>query len=239
MEIEVLQEIGFSQAEAKVYLTLLRSGPVKVGHIIEKSGLQSSTIHNTLHSLIDKGYVTYFLKGKIKIYQAVNPKLVLELYKEKEKKFKNLLPKLELMEDNSKNKQKAEIFEGINGIMAMLNILIENSKKGDIYYFFALDVEGSNDIIQKFFQNYDQKRRIKGLKVRGLAEKKLKDLFSNRKYIEMRYVDFPIPSNISICNNKMVLFQWGDKPSGILIESKQIIDSQINLFNQLWKIARS
>ena len=86
MEREILQNLGFTQSEAKVYLTLLKSGLVKVGHIIEKSGLQSSTIHNTLHSLIDKGFVTYIFKDKIKRYQAVDPNLILKSYKEREQK---------------------------------------------------------------------------------------------------------------------------------------------------------
>ena len=78
MEEEILQSLGFTYAEAKVYLLLLELGSVKVGRIIEKSGLQSSTIHNTLNSLTDKGYITHVLKGKIKIYQAVDPKNVLK-----------------------------------------------------------------------------------------------------------------------------------------------------------------
>ena len=51
----------------------------------------------------------------------------------------------------------------------------------------------------------------------------------------MKYVDFPIPSNISICNNKMALITLGEKPTGILVTSKQITESQIKFFNEIWK----
>lgn len=235
MELGVLQELGFTQAEAKVYLTLLKLGSVKVGSIIEKSGLQSSTIHNTLHSLIDKGFVSYVLKGKIKVYQAVGPKLILRQYKEKEKRFTSLLPKLEMMQKYSKEKQSVELFEGMKGITTMYNELIEDSKPGDNFYFFATDVSGANEDIQKFYVKYDVKRKAKKLNIKGIARKSLKKLFLNRGYIKMKYVNFPIPSNIGICNNKMVLINWGERPSGILIKSKQIIDSQIEFFKELWK----
>jgi sugar-specific transcriptional regulator TrmB len=119
MEQEILQEFGFTQAEAKIYLVLLKLGSVKVGQIIEKSGLQSSTTHNTLHSLIEKGFVTYILKGKMKLYQAVEPKLILEQFKEKEKKFQEVLPKLESLHKFAEEKQSAEIYEGTKGIMTM------------------------------------------------------------------------------------------------------------------------
>jgi sugar-specific transcriptional regulator TrmB len=235
MEREILQNLGFTQSEAKVYLTLLRSGQVKVGHIIEKSGLQSSTIHNTLHSLIDKGFVTYIFKDKIKRYQAVDPNLILKSYKEREQKFENILPQLKSIQELSEEKQQAEIYEGTKGIMSLLNTLIEGVKPKDVYYFFARDISGSNPEIQEFFERYDAKRNSKKLVVKGLARKELKSLFEKRNYLQMRYVDFPIPSNISICNNKMALINWGEKPTGVLVTSKQITESQIKFFNEIWK----
>jgi len=238
MEQEILQEFGFTQAEAKIYLVLLKLGSVKVGQIIEKSGLQSSTTHNTLHSLIDKGFITYVLKGKMKIYQAVSPKSILEEYKEKEKKFKGILPNLENMHKAVEEKQSAEIYDGLKGVITMLNELIDGTKPDDIYYFFAVDVSGLNKEIQNFFERYDIKRKAKKLTIRGLARKELKSLFEKRRYLNVRYIDFPIPSNISICNDKMVLISWGEKPNGILIKSKQIIESQKIFFEELWKTAK-
>ena len=238
MEYEILQSLGFTQAEAKVYLALLELGSSKVGGVIERSGLQSSTIHNTLHSLIDKGFVTYVLKGKIKTYQAVDPELILKEYKEKEKRFEESLPKLKEMQKISEERQEAEIYVGTKGIMTMLNQLIEKTRPDDPYYFFAVDVSGLNKEIQEFFERYDAKRKAKRLRVKGLARKELRSFFEKRRFIKMRYVDFPIPSNISICNDKMALISWGEKPYGVLVESRQIIKSQINFFNELWERAK-
>ena len=238
MEEKILQDFGFSYAESKIYLLLLEFGSVKVGKIIEKSGLQSSTIHNTLHSLANKGYVSYVLKGKIKIYQAVNPKNILKEFREKEAKFENILPLLEQKHKFGEEKPVAEIFEGIKGVINLLNELIEDAKPKDEYYFFAIDESNLNKEIQTFFETYDIKRKDKGLIVRGIARKELKPLFEKRKILKMRYVAHQIPSNISICNNKMALISWGDKPTGILIKSKIICESQIKFFKDLWKEAK-
>ncbi len=237
MDEEILQSLGFTYAESKVYLLLLELNSVKVGRIIEKSGLQSSTIYNTLNSLTDKGYVTHVLKGKIKVYQAVNPKNILKEFKEKEAKFKSILPSLEQKHKHGEEKPQAEIFEGIKGMINLLNELIEDIKPKDNYYFFAMDESGLNEEIQKFFEKYDAKRKDKGLIVRGIARIELKDLFENRKVLKMRYVNHQIPSNISICNNKMAMMSWGEKPTGILIKSKQMCKSQIEFFESLWKTA--
>jgi sugar-specific transcriptional regulator TrmB len=239
MEEEILQNLGFTYAESKVYLLLVGLGSVKVGKIIEKSGLQSSTIHNTLNSLTDKGYITHVLKGKIKVYQAVNPKNILREFKEKESKFESILPSLEQKHKFGEEKPQAEIFESTKGMINLLNELIEDAKPKDIYYFFALDESDLNEEIQKFFEMYDAKRRDKNLIVRGIARKELKSLFEKRKILKMRYVNHQIPSNISICNNKMAIISWGEKPTGILIRSKQICKSQIEFFESLWKSVRS
>ncbi|MBW2981640.1 helix-turn-helix domain-containing protein [Candidatus Woesearchaeota archaeon] len=231
---EIIQKLGFTQAEARVYITLLRLGPVKVGKVIEKTGLQSSTVHNVLHSLIDKGIITYILKGKMKIYQAVDPNLILKSYKEKEQEFEKIIPKLESLQKLAEIKQEAEIYEGTKGIMTMLNELIEDAKPNDTYYFFAVDVRGLNKDIQKFFERFDAKRKAKKLITRGLARKELKPLFEKRKYLKMKYTNMPLPANTGICNNKMALISWGEKPTGILIQSKQIVKKQKEFFNELW-----
>lgn len=235
MDVETLQDLGLTQAEAKVYITLLGLGLVKVGQIIKKSGLQSSTVHNVLHSLIDNGFVSFIRKGKIKYYQATEPRIILQYFKDKEKRFEELIPQLEIKRKLAKEKTQAEIFEDFKGVTTALNILIEDARPRDVYRFFSTDVDRSNIAIQKFFIRYDAKRKAKRLIVKGLARRKLKPLFEKRKYLKMKYADFPIPSNIGICNDKMVLIDWGERPVAILIYSKQIIQKQIEFFDGVWE----
>lgn len=237
MEAEILQNLGLTQAEAKSYLILLETGSTKVGKVIEKSGLQSSTVHNVLHSLIDKGFVTYIIKGKIKLYQATNPKMILGYYKEKEKQFEQLLPQLEAKQ-LSQQRQQAEIYEGMKGVTVMLTKFIEDTRPGDLFCFFSIDVPGMNEEIQKFFTMYDAKRKAKKLQVRGLAREELRPLYEKRKFPKVKYVRFPIPANVSICNDRMALITWGERPTGTLIQSRQLAQSQMRFFNSIWKIAK-
>jgi len=231
MEIDVLLELGFTQAEARIYLRLLETGPVKVGRIIEKTGLQSSTVHNTMHSLARKGFVSFVKKGKIKVYQAADPKAILENFRDKEKEFENIIPVLKAKQ-SLVSKQEVEIFEGHKGLMTLMNEIIDNAKPQDIYYFFSTDI--LNEEIQNFFKKYDLKRRHKVKAVLGLARKELKHLFKVRKWIKMKYVDYPIPSSISICGDKIALFTWEEKPTGVLIKSQQLADSQVAFFKEIW-----
>jgi sugar-specific transcriptional regulator TrmB len=234
MELSVLEGLGLSTGEIKVYISLLELGEIKVGRIIEKSGMASSAVYNSLNSLLEKGFISYIKKGKIKFYQAVPPKQIIGFIDEKKKKLLELIPELELKRKKAEEKQEAEIFEGTKGIIAMLNLLIEDTKKGDEYLFFSINVDQKNEEIQDFFSMYDIKRKSKGLITKGLAQKELKKLFEKRKILKMKYPNFPIPSNISVCRDKTAIFSWEEKPVGYLIKSKQIADMYKNYFHKIW-----
>ena len=239
MDISVLEDIGLTKSEAKVYLALLEVGETKVGRIIEKSGVASSVVHNSINKLVEEGLVSYIKKGKIKFYEAVSPRQILGILENKKKKFLEILPELDLKQKKSEEKQEAEIFEGIKGVTSMLNILIEDAKKGDEYLFFAVDVDEKNQKIQDFFWKYDIKRKDKGLIVKGLADREFQSLFKKRRFIKIRYTHFPILSNVSVCNDKVALFSWADKPVGYLIKSKEITKIYRDFFNKVWKLAKS
>jgi len=237
MDTSILENLGLSKGEIKVYLTLLELGTTKVGKIIERSGLVSSAVHNSINSLKDKGLISYIKKGKINYYQAVSPKQLVNFIEDKKKKLQQILPELELKQKLAKDRQEAEVFIGKKGIIAMLNILIENTKKGDEFLFFPVRGEDQDEDIQIFFHAYDLKRAEKKLKIKGLAPKELKPLFKNRKAHNMKYTNFPLPTNISICKDKICFFSWGEKPVGYMIKSKQIIEIFKTFFNSVWNIS--
>jgi sugar-specific transcriptional regulator TrmB len=237
MDTTILEDLGLSKGEVKIYLALLSIGQTKVGQIIEKSTMASSAVHNSLNTLIEKGLISYTKMGKIKFYSAVPAKQLINFIEDKKKKILEILPELESRQ-KQEEKEEAEIFEGTKGIKTMLNLLIENCKKHDEYLFFSNDVQERNKEIQDFFIEYDIKRKEKGIIIMGLAPKELKNLFVKRKFLKMKYTPSPMPSNVSICNDKVALFTWGEKPIGYLISSKQIFKMYRELFDQLWKLAK-
>ena len=235
MDTLVLEDLGLSKGEIKVYLTLLKLGPTKVGKIIGKSKMASSAVHNSLNTLVEKGLVSYIKKGKIKFYQAVPAKQLIDFIEDKKERVLQILPELELKQKLAEEKQEAEIFEGQKGVIAMLNSLFGDGEKGDEYRFFATFLEERNEEIQNFFQKFDIKRKDKCLIVKGLAQKRIEHLFKGRKTLKMKFVDFPIPSNIGIFKGKVVFITWGDKPIGYLIKSPQIYEMFGDLFDSIWK----
>ena len=232
----MLEDLGLTKGEIKVYLGLSEIGTTKVGHIIEKCNMASSAVHNVLISLIYQGLVAYTKKENIKYYSAVPAKELLNFIDAKKKKLLEILPYIELKQKLSEEKQDAEIFEGVRGVTSMLNIIIEDGKRGDEFLFFS-SIAIENEELQRFFEIYNLKRQRKGILIKGIAPKELKKIFSKQKVLKVKYPKFPIPSDMSIFKDKIALISWGEKPVGYLIQSKQIVNNYRELFNRIWSLS--
>jgi len=121
----------------------------------------------------------------------------------------------------------------------MLMDFISDAKKGDIQYFFPPAISDKNNRVQEFYsKSYQNKKRQLGIITYGLVPLFQKDLFrklySNQKDYHMKYVTFPVPGNIGILNNKVVIISWGDKPKGILINIKDIAYPYKEYFLSIW-----
>ncbi len=234
MDTAVLEDMGLSNAEAKIYITLVELGDSKVGPIIEKSSLVSSVVHTNINHLVNKGWISYIKRGKIKIYKAIPPKNIINFLEERKKRVLEIIPELELKSQKSQQKEEAEIFEGINGIMFMLNSLLEDTITDKEYLFFASNIKEDNKKLQEFWSRYDAKRADKGLTIRGISPAKLKPYFTNRKKLKMKYTEQPTPSSLTIFNGTIALFSFGEKPIGYLIKSKEIYKIYKEYFEKLW-----
>ena len=92
MDTSILEDIGLTGAEIKVFIALLELGSSTAGNVVEKSGLQNAVVHRAFHSLAEKGLITFVFEGKIKQYQAIEPKLLLNFIDEKKSRIEKILP---------------------------------------------------------------------------------------------------------------------------------------------------
>src|SRR3989338_1381742 len=101
-DTEILEDLGLTKTEVKVYLALLELGSSSAGKILEKSKLPNSTVHRDLNSLIVKGLISFILEGKRKVYQASNPENFFEFIADKKRRFENKLPSRQIFDESVK-----------------------------------------------------------------------------------------------------------------------------------------
>jgi HTH-type transcriptional regulator, sugar sensing transcriptional regulator len=81
-----LQELGFSEYEAKTYLSLLRESPATAYEVGKSSGVPTSKVYEILKKLVEKGILSVIDEGKTKKYVPIEPGELLDRYKTRTEK---------------------------------------------------------------------------------------------------------------------------------------------------------
>lgn len=239
MDTQILEDLGFTHAEIKIYLTLLELGTSTAGLIIEKSGLQSSVVHLTLNKLVEKGFISFVNEGKRKHYQASDPKNIIEFINEKKEKFEEILPSLLLKQKMAKEKPDIISFKGIRGIKQLLYNLLDAG--GKEHHTFGSTKE-SLMLGDAFWKAYHKKRAEKGITAKLLFNESLKKWCEQNTYTNTQYkftkAGFEPLTETIIRNNCVGIIIWTEKPMGVLIKNKAAAESYDKFFDVLWKNAK-
>ncbi len=248
MDAKILESVGFTKGEVRVYLTLLELGDTTTGDIIKRSGITGSKVYEILDRLIKKGLVSYIIREKTKYFQASSPKRLLDYINRKEAEFvrqkksiEALVPELEKIQKSKQKIQSSQIFEGYEGIKTVFNLILESIEPGEEYYAFSIGEELNNKNVMLFLQNYHLKR-IKGrIRVKIIANSRERALFrklSKLKGLQIKYYNNPVPLGVFIFKDYVATFTFKEKPTAFLIRSEQIADSYRDFFAGLWKIPK-
>ena len=234
MDTSILEDVGLTNAEIKVYLALLELGSTKAGGVIKKTGLQNSVVHLTLQKLVEDGFANYIRKGHTKYYSASDPNTILEFIEKKKERFKELLPAL-LAKQKQQEKPSAEVYEGFKGFKTMLQEFIKDGVKGDEYLVFAFYTKHpeENQKIYNYYEEFEEERLKRGLKVKLIAPKDITAVLSHRK-ADTVYVDYPIPVNTSIFRDAVIFTPWENGETVFMIQSKQLAEEYRNFFYEIW-----
>ena len=240
-ELQILEECGLSQNQAKVYLALLSLGSSTATSIIEKSKLHRPNVYDALDQLSKKGLVTHIIQDSTKYFQASSPDSLLNMIKEKETKMRFILPRLKLKEKFSEKKSKARVFEGINGIKAITEIILENLDSGENVLTFGIPRDVSEKM-RTFLSNYHNLRIEKEITQYHIYNENAQErieLLNKMPFTKAAYLpkEYDSPSTTTIFGDYVSFFIWGDEPLAILIEDIRMAESYRNYFKLLWKIA--
>jgi len=236
MDTKILEDLGFTGAEIKIYLALLSLGRTTAGPILQKTKLHNSIVHRTLSRLIEKGLVSFIIEGKVKHYQATSPKNIEKSIDENKKRFEKILPNL-LQLNIPLDKQEAKIFRGFSGFKNALQEFIADSKKGDEYLIFSLGAKNLEkyEHIIRYYQEFEKERRKRGIISKAIAPESSKEkLKESSKIIDILFVNFPVPLDVSIFQDKIFLSSWGEEDSFFLIYSAGLAESFKSYFYSIW-----
>lgn len=233
---KILQDIGLSKNESRVYLALLRFGKMRLKDITGATKLHRQNALDSLDRLHDRGLISIVLEGKRKTYSAVDPDRLRVIMEEKEDKLEQMLPKL-LSLAESKDKPKIDIFNGPEGLKTILNDEISTGQT-----MHVIQSSQTVDALAGSYLSISRERRsragitmkiIYSGKDRGFAEKTM-----SYRNTEVRYSDEDSGSTtIDIYGDRTVLI-FGPDPTIIRITDKEVARRFLGFFEMNWKNAK-
>jgi sugar-specific transcriptional regulator TrmB len=245
MDPTILEKIGLTGGESKVYLALLRRGVSTIGGIIKESGVSNSKVYDILDRLNKKGLVGISMINNRKNFEAKNPSRINELVRFKEdeiKKVKNILPELEDSYRNAESIQEAEILQGTKGIKTFTEMILEKLEKGDTFYILGPQ-RGSIESLGAYFQEWHKRRAKKGVKCKILYNQDLEQREKEIKGAALTGVrllpkNVQTPALIDIGKDYVATILFGERPLCIVIKNKKIAEGYLSYFELLWKGAK-
>lgn len=248
MDLHLLECLGLTKGESKAYISLLRLGSGTVGGITKESGISPSKIYDVLKRLLEKGLIGQALKGKVKLYRALEPSRLqdyLQMQKEelenKEKLLASLSKELETIYFSVQSNYEAEILEGMRGIKYFFDLSLEKTKKGDEILVIGYPKEAS-ELFNAYFKQFHKWCTRKGVIARVIYDydtwffKKREQ----RNLMEQRYLPKGVttPTFIYLFKDYVGIITFSTKQKlCFLIKNEEVAKSYQHYFELMWKQA--
>jgi sugar-specific transcriptional regulator TrmB len=239
---QLLQKLGFSPNESKVYLAALESGTASAQDIAEKANIKRTTGYSVLSYLVDRGIVGKTkVKGKTK-FVAEPPQRLLTLITELEKGIKESLPELEAIYNKQEAKPKITFYEGEHAVQKVYDDTLEEKPAEILEWNTNAYFEGKAEVDTK----YIQKRVGLGIRARRIAGKGSKwedkhrhlDKKELSETLIVQKENFNPEIEVNIYNNKVAFLNYAEKMS-VIIESKSIAHAMKQAYELSWAGAKS
>ena len=239
--VDALKEYGLSDNEISVFIALLKSGESTAQTIAKNAKLPRTTTYHLLENLLNKGLVSFVVKGTIKYFQATKPKKLVEMLEDKKRMVQEALPELNALAETIKERTKVVLFEGPRGIKFILEDVLEEKK---LIYHYG-DIRSLQNTLPYIFPQYIRKRVEKKIPIRIICKKEEqhKELLSSSKREFREFVFIPskyiFKSSIFIFSKKVAILNLQKEPyCGLVIEDEDFYDTQKDMFELMWKAYR-
>lgn len=249
-----LTDLGLTEKEAKLYLTLLEIGSNPVSSIARKASITRTTAYAALETLKEKSLVSTVEKGGVQQFTPVKPSKLKEYAKNlREQATKNydsikeILPQLKSLTGDLVMAPKVKFFEGIEGIKTIytdsIETLSELPKTERIKYSYSAAPEVISDL-RGFLDDYISLRKKSGIKAKVImphgklstAYKKKSKQNNAEVILVPKDIDISIKSEIAIYGHKVAIMSLKpDRLHGVIIDSPEIAATEKAIFELAWR----
>lgn len=237
---EVLEELGLSKNEAKIYLKLLETGSATGGQIADAAKIHRPNAYDALERLVSKSLVRYIIVDNVKYFEAVNPSALSNILHRKFEMLDRLLPQLMMLQKMQPQRAPASIHEGISAFRNILYNLLE--------YEDEITVTGvpakAPLYLKNFISGFHNERMRRKIWMRHIYNEDAKDRIGHlntMEYTAAKHLpkEYDAPVSTLTCGEEVILILWNVAPLVLIrIVNKELAISYKKYFKLLWQKSR-
>lgn len=238
---QVLQDLGLSETESRVYTAMLELGPESVQNIAKKSRVSRTAAYEIIGSLQYKGIASTFQKGKKKFFSAEDPDRLYDYFKVRMESmkgqlgtFKRLVPELRLLQ--GEDKPKVRYFSGEEGLHALFRDVTTLGTK-ELFEVANIDQVYEN-IDHSTLTSARENELLKSIPVKVLHLGLVRNPHPKGEYRTMPDSFGDLSGLIWIYENRVAFMKFIGEIEVIIIESKVFSDTLRTLFQFGWASAK-
>lgn len=246
MHDALLTKLGLSPKAATVYLACLQLGPSPMTEIAKASSLKRPSTYLVVDELLMRGFLSVSKKGKRTLYAPEHPRRFLQLLKVRERELEGILPELEALYYEPRDKPRIRVFEGKEAMNHMYDDIFGRMRVEKKELLFFTGIQDLQENFPEALERFYRLIREGDFRIRELIE----DSPAGKNYArnvaklsgKCHVIRFLDPKRFSmaqtdnlIYGNTMMMFSIKRDIFAVEIEHKQLADAHRALFNAAWE----
>lgn len=227
---QVLQQLGLTEAEARLYMTLLSSGEATASALAKKTATNRTFTYDRLNRLVNLGLASHIVKDRKRYFRAAEPSQFLALLKDREAQLQAVLPQLEQLRSKPSLAPMVTVFSSRKGVLTALNLVLKEKK--------PVFVHGSllpfQQVMTQNFEIWNKRREKARIMMRILTPEATENLGLGYSEAQQLAEEEKAAITTFTFGDKSVIAFWSDVPVAILIEGREIAKNSIGFFNAIW-----
>ncbi len=238
-----LQDAGFNETEAKIYVASLELGQTSVSRIAKQAGIKRTTVYLSLENLMHRGLVSAIKKDGKTHYYAEDPRKLEGIMEERKQNVLNLMPQLLAFTNLIDKKPEIRYFEGEDGIKEVFKESLEYQGQEICMMYSEAYISDFGD---EFFAEYYRPQRIaRKISARALLpdNDEMRENAANDRQVLRQSRFFPanlfkIKIEIMIYGQRKVSIVSFKEKFAFIIDSPAIYESFKSIFETMWAGAK-
>lgn len=239
----LLTKAGLSDKAAKIYLTLLQSGPQSVRKLAEAACINRGTTYDILKELQAHGVVTFFHKEKKQYFVAEDPESVVRMVRtaasglsDVASELKVTLPTLRALRNSGNTKPVARYYEGSKSMRSILEEVLDEVVAVTPPLYRVYSALNIREHLYRGWPDFTKNRIERGIAVRVIALGEGGELsgFDERRWL-LQGEGAATYTIITPRTTTMISLRDDGELIGVVVDDERTATTQTLIFDSLWE----